>query len=406
MCAVEAAERIRSGALTSVEVVATCLERIEETDPTLRAWVHVDRDGALAEAKAMDSLRQRGMPIGSLHGLPIGIGEIFEPASAPAVVDRLKEAGAVIVGETRPAVRGVEPKAQATNPHDPGRTPGGESSAAAAAVAGCQIPLAITCEADGGVILSASYCGAFGFKPTPGIISRRGARLSSPTLDRVGVLGRDLEDVALLADALGGHDAADPSSYLRPRPRMQRGCRAKPPMEPIFIWLDMPYDDRLSAAAGEGFEELRDCLAGQVERLPAPEWFGRLPAAHQIVYEYESAAILGEAPDRGVAHDEERYRQALDEMAHAQHYFAEFFHHYDAIITPSAGGEAPVLASGPGDPIFATIWTLCGLPSVSVPLLSGETGLPIGAQLVGSAEGDDRLLRSASWLIQHVRAEA
>ena len=119
-------------------------------------------------------------------------------------------------------------------------------------------------------MLSASFCGVFGFRPTRGIISRRGAHSTSPTLDQVGMFGRDLEDVAFLADVLGGYDAADEASGLRPRPRMREGFRSKPPVEPDFICLDMPYDERLSTTAEEGFEELRNSLGEHVVRLPAP----------------------------------------------------------------------------------------------------------------------------------------
>ena len=266
-------------------------------------------------------------------------------------------------------------------------------------------------------MLSASYCGVFGFRPTRGIISRRGARCASPTLDQVGVLGRHLEDVALLADVLGGYDAADAASTLRPRPRMREGFRSKPPVEPDFIWLDMPWDECLSPAADEGFEELRDSLGEHVVRVSAPAWFGRLPAAHRIIDEYESAlwiraqgershASWPEIAERGFAHGEERYRTSLETLTEAQAYFSEFYHHYDAVIAPAVHGEAPSIGSPPGDPGFGRIWAFCGLPSLCVPLLQGEAGLPIGVQLIGSAEGDDRLLRSAAWLLERIVDEA
>ena len=428
MRAVEAAARIRAGALTSVELVTACLDRIERTDATLRAWAQVDRDTALGQAQEMDSLRQRGLPLGALHGVPVAIDEVFgaggvpaghclgSPANAsasgtPAVVEHLKEAGAVVAGKTRTAGPILGRSAPAINPRDAQRTAGSPCGSAAAAVGACQIPLAIACEARGGIAMSASFCGVFGFRPTRGIISRRGAFSSSQTLDQIGVFGRDPEDVAFLADVLGGYDAADVASYLRPRPRMREGFRSKPPVEPDFIWLDMPYDDRLSAAGAEGFEELRDCLGEHVVRLPAPAWFGRLPAAHRIIDEYEAAAwwrahgegsgaSFPEIAERGRAHGEDRYRAALAAMEQAQGYFSEFFHDYDAIIAPAAAGEAPSIESGAGDPVFCEIWALCGLPSLCVPLLEGEAGLPVGVQLIGSANGDDRLLRSAGWLIE------
>lgn len=433
MRAAEAAERIRAGRLTSTELVGACLARIGETDDILGAWAQIDRDAALDGAKEMDSLRQRGLPLGALHGVPVAVDELFgEPGTPavrdrgssesgpgramPAVVERLKEAGAVVIGRTRATGPLGDSPAAAVNPCDAGRHAGDPCGSAAAATGSCQVPLAVSCDSGGGVVLSASYCGVSGFKPTRGIISRRGARCASPTLDQVGVFGRGLEDLALLVDLLGGYDAADEASDPRPRPRMHEGFRSKPPVEPDFIWLDMPYDECLSAAGEEGFEELRDSLGEHVVRLPAPAWFGRLPAAHRIIDEYETAIwcrahgerlspSCSEIAERGFAHGEERYRTALSAMRRTQEYFSEFFHDYDAVIAPGAGGEAPSIESGPGDPVFCRIWALCGLPSLCVPLLEGEEGLPVGVQLIGSASGDDRLLRSTAWLIEQLLDE-
>ena len=433
MRAVEAAERIRAGALTSVELITACMDHIEQTDNELRAWVQTDRDAALGQAKEMDSLRQQGLPLGALHGVPVAVDELFgakgmpakrapdssgsSPGSAmPAVEERLKEAGAVVIGKTRATGPNLSPPAAAINPCDANRSAGDPCGSAAAAVGSCHVPLAIACESGGGVMLSASFCGVFGFRPSRGIISRRGARSTSPTLDQVGMFGRDLEDVAFLADALGGYDAADEASGLRPRPRTREGFRSKPPVEPDFIWLDMPCDERLSTAAEEGFEELRDSLGEHVVRLPVPEWFGRLPAAHRIIDEYETAmwcrahgeqssSSLRDISERGFAHGEDRYRAALAAMRRTQEYFSSFFHDYDAVVAPAAAGEAPPIESEPGDPVFCRIWALCGLPSLCVPLLEGESGLPVGVQLIGSARGDDRLLRSAAWLIEQLLDE-
>ena len=433
--AVEAAARIRSGALTSEELVAACLDRIERTDPALRGWAAIDRDGALDRARAADALRRHGHPLGDLHGVPVAVDERFgrigEPAeggwrshpmsdspqeAAPAVVERLREAGAVVVGSARTVEPCLGHSTPAPHPRDARRTAGMPCGDAAAAVAACQVPLAVTCEARGGVMLSASYCGAFGFRPARGVISRRGAVTPAPTLDQAGILGRTLEDVACLADVLGGYDAADDASWLRPRPRMREGVASTPPVEPDLIRIDMPYDDRLSAAGRAGFEELCECLGARVARFPAPAWFGRLPAAHRIIVEYETAAggrIRGagagadvsqaEPAERGLAHDEERYRGALAAMERAQRYFSELFHDYDALVTPAAAGEAPLRGSDAGDDsIFSAVWTLCGLPALCVPLLQGESGMPIGVQLVGSVHRDDRLLRTTRWVIERV----
>lgn len=432
--AVEAAARIRAGALTSEVLVAACLARIDLTDPTLRGWAGIDRDGALDRAREADALRRHGLPLGDLHGAPVALDERFgrigestaggwspHPMSdspgdaAPAVVERLMEAGAVVIGSSRTIDPYLGHSTPAPHPRDARRTAGAPCGDAAAAVAACQVPLAVTCEARGGVMRSASYCGVFGFRPARGVISRRGAVTPSPTLDQTGVLGRTLEDVACLADVLGGYDAADAASWLRPRPRMHDGVMATPPVEPALLRLDMPYDDRLSAAGRAGFEELCDCLGARVARFPAPAWFRRLPAAHRIISEFEagtwwrsrlertdaSPAELAGPAERGVEHGEERYRSALAAMEQARRYFSELFNDYDAIIAPATAGEAPSNRSVEDDDnVFSSIWALCGLPVLCVPLLEGESGMPVGVQSIGSSNRDDRLLRTTRWMIE------
>ena len=434
--ALEAVARIRAGALTSEELVAACLDRIEGTDATPTGWAEIDRKGALDRAREMDALRLHGLPLGALHGVPVavdeGCGRIDMPAghgpsdysisdlprgATPAVVERLLEAGAVIVGRTGSVHPFHGRRVSTFHPQDAQRTAGAPCGNAAVAVRSGHVPLAITCEANGGTMLSASYCGVFGFRPARGVISRRGADSLSPSLDQAGILGRTLEDVAVLADVLGGYDAADAASWPLPRPHMHDGARSTPPVEPDFIWLDMPYDDRLSQASRAGFEELSDILDTRIARFPAPEWFGRLPAAHRIIVEYETAAWwkargehsdtslaeLAELAERGFAHGEERYRAALASMEQARRYFSEFFDDYDAVVAPATVGESPRHRSGEDDDaIFCASWALCGQPVLCVPLLEGESGLPIGVQLIGSAHRDDRLLRTAGWLLRQV----
>ena len=434
LTAIEAAERIRTGALTSVELAAACLDRITHRDAAPCGWAEVAGDRALELAREMDALRRHGLPLGALHGVPVALDERFggqgraaDPGktppsiahpprgTVPAALERLREAGAVSAGRTR----NVEPVPGAAGPvslpQDGRRTAGASCGAAAAAVATGQVPLALTCEAHGGVMLAASYCGVFGFRPGRGLISRRGTVSLSPTLDQVGILARSLEDAALIADALGAYDAADTASYLRPRPRMFEGVRATPPVEPDFIRFDMPYDQRLSAAGREGFEELCAALGARVACFPAPAWFGRLPAAHRIVVEYETAAARpAQAAPSGAARaehapapGEEKYRAALAAMEQAQRYFSELFRDYDAVIAPAAAGEAPSQRSPEADDqVFAAIGALCGLPALCVPLLEGESGLPVGVQVAGCAHRDDRLLRTARWLIEALRSEA
>lgn len=438
LSATESARKIRAGLLTSVDLVKACLARIEETDGQIKAWAQLDPEHALKQAAELDAIRQSGKPLGALHGVPVGLKDIVDTADYPTergspifagrrpgedacLVERLRDAGAVILGKTVTTELAFLHPAETRNPHNTAHTPGGSSSGSAAAVAALQVPLAVGTQTNGSVIRPASFCGTYGFKPTRGVISRRGLLQTSRSLDQVGVFARTLEDVALLTDVVKGYDQTDPLCYPRPRPRMLEGCRAEVPVEPIFAWFDLPFADRLTDDGRDAVGEVVAALGGKVERMPSPPAFAGLVETQRIIHEYEIchhladtfqahwdqvSASLQPVVERGRAISDAQYEDALATMKSAQAFFDVFFNDYDAVITPSATGEAPKVGPGTGDPVFCTIWTLAGLPCVSLPLLVGETGLPIGVQLVGAAERDDRLLRTANWLINTLQAES
>lgn len=427
----EAARKIREGWLTSVELVEACLERIEQTDGQLKAWAHIDRDYALAQAKELDGIRMRGRPLGSLHGVPVGLKDIIDTKSLPTqrgtpifkgrqpeqnatIVNRLMEEGAVILGKTVTTELAFVHAADTTNPHNMAHTPGGSSSGSAAAVAGFQVPLAIGTQTNGSVIRPASFCGTFGLKPSRGMISRTGLLQTSNSLDQVGVFGRTLEDVALLSDAIGCYDPADEKSYSRHRPHMLEGAKSKAEIEPEFAWFELPFANRLSSDSKDGFEEIITALGDRVTKIVAPDNFAGLVDTQRIIHEYEICLHLEDVfennwdqisdtlkpiIERGRTIRREEYEYALDVMGQTESFLNEFFIDYDAILTPSSTGEAPLANAGTGDPVFCTLWTLAGLPCLNLPMLVGSNGLPIGLQMVGGYEKDDRLLRTANWLL-------
>lgn len=436
MTATEAARLVREGRLTSVDLVKACLARIEATEPKLQAWAHLDPERALEEAAETDRLRRAGRALGALHGVPVGLKDIIDTRDRPtefgtplfagrrpeadaALVQRLREAGAVILGKTVTTELAFVHAAQTRNPHDPDRSPGGSSSGSAAAVAAFNVPLAVGTQTNGSVIRPASFCGLYGFKPTRGTISRRGVLQTSVSLDQVGCFGRSLEDVALLADALAGYDQSDPASYARPRPHVAEGARAEVPVAPDLAWFDLPFNDRLATDASEGLEAVIEALGPRLSRLTPAATLGELVAVQAVIHEYEFTRHLAEVLEagwdrlsptlqpvvtRGRAITQAQYDDALTVKASAEDFFAGFFRDYDAILAPAATGEAPAFGNGTGDPIFCTLWTLAGLPSVTLPLLVGENGLPIGVQLIGAVEADDRLLRTARWVTNELQA--
>lgn len=437
LSAVEAVKMIKEGRLSSVDLVQACLAKIGETDEQLKAWAHIDTNEAIAQAEAMDDIRRRGYATGPLHGVPIGLKDIIDTKDMPtengsiifegrqpeedaALVEHLKEAGAVILGKTVTTEMAFMHPSVTRNPHNLAHTPGGSSSGSAAAVAGFHVPLAIGTQTNASVIRPASYCGTYGFKPTRGTISRRGVLQTSKSLDQIGVFARAMEDVALLSDVLGSYDPADHLSFARPRPSAQAGYREEVPVEPNLVWLDMPYDDRVADDAREGYNELREALGARVERIPAPKSFFNLVESQRIIHQYEYVHHLSEVIDThfdklsdtlqtivksGQSISDEHYAEAVGYMEAASDFFDNFFHDYDAVLAPAAPGEAPLIESGTGDPIFSTIWTLCGLPCLTMPLMVGARDLPIGAQLIGARERDDRLLRTARWMEQALLAQ-
>jgi Asp-tRNA(Asn)/Glu-tRNA(Gln) amidotransferase A subunit family amidase len=438
LTAIEATRQIRTGIISSKDLVSACIARIGETDGGIRAWRHIDPDKALADAVERDELRRHGGTLGALHGIPVGVKDIIDTRDMPteygspihrgrtpqanaAVVDKLLEAGAVVMGKTATTEFAYLHPTDTANPHNRAHSPGGSSSGSAAAVAAGHVPLAIGSQTNGSTIRPASFCGLFGFKPTRGMISRRGVLETSRTLDQIGVFARHLEDAALLGDTLGGYDASDCMSFLRARPSALAGARDAPPVEPNLVWFELPFADRLSQACREGLGEVLECLGARVEKFPYPRAFPGIVTHQQVIHEYEMArALQAEVDDhwdsisellrpalqRGLARSDDEYAQALATIEEMAEFYTEVFNEYDAIIAPSAPGEAPLKETGTGDPIFSTLWTFSGLPALTLPVLAGETGLPVGVQLVGALEGDDKLLRTAAWFLRHLEAGA
>ena len=434
MLATEIVEAIRDGRVTARRIVEGCLAKIE-ADASLCAWAHLDAEAALAQADECDRLRQHGKPLGRLHGVPVGLKDIIDADGLPCecgaaamagrvpeqdsrIAAALRGEGAIIMGKTVTTELAFMQPAATRNPHDRAHTPGGSSSGSAAAVAAGHVPLAVGSQTNGSVSRPASFCGTFSIKPTAGIIPRSGVLATSSTLDQMGVFGNSLEDIGLLCDVIGGYDPADSASYPRPRPRMQDGATSEAPMPPNFVWLEMPYFDRLSDDARAGMDELLDALGARVERIDAAESFAGFIAAQKIIHGHEYAGHLGwildENPD-GISKGSQdaialgrtygeaaAYEEAQEMRRQAMGFFATLFTEFDAVISPAALGEAPLFEEGTGDPICQTIFTLAGLPTVTLPLLVGDKGLPIGVQLAGGAEEDDRLLRTSRWL--HGRA--
>ncbi len=436
LTATAAAAEIARGAISAEDYTRACLDRIAALDGSVHAFIHLDPDHALSQARALDERRRSGQPIGPLHGLPVGIKDIFDTADYPtecgspllkgrqpmrdcAAVARLRAAGAVIVGKTVTTEFAYFHPGATRNPHDPERTPGGSSSGSAAAVAAGMIPLAIGSQTNGSVIRPASFCGVYGVKPTHGTISRHGALILSLALDHVGVFARSLADCALILDVLAGYDAEDPDSRPSASPVFRALAAEKPPSPPRLAFVRTPAWDKAEAEARAAFEGLAKRLGDAVKPVDLPETFAAAWPDQRVIMYTDMAHNFGELVERGgdassrqlrdlVAEGSQtnalRYLAARDGARRYRAGISGILKDYDAILTPSAPGVAPK-GMATGNPAFNTLWTLTGLPAVTLPLLKGEGGMPIGVQLVGATGDDARLLRTANWLVGKI-AEA
>ncbi len=427
----EAAAAIREGRITSVELVSDCLKRIEEVDSEVQAWAFLDRDHAMQQAEAADLHRKQGKALGPLHGVPVGIKDIFDTGDMPtelgsplwagrmprrdaAVVARLRAAGAVIMGKTVTTEYAYFQPGKTTNPHDAGRTPGGSSSGSAAAVAAHMVPGAVGSQTNGSVIRPAAFCGVVGFKPTHGLIPRTGALLLSRTLDHVGVFARTVADVALLAETLVGFDEVDPDTRPLARPPLAAVAASEPPLPPRLAFVRSPAWEHAEPVTREAFAELVQALGEAVAEVELGAGFARAVEMHRTIMEVEMAhnlhrdyekggdrfsAVLRKLIERGRGHAAVDYAAAVAGIPSLNGALDPVFDEFDAIVTPAAPGEAPHGLETTGDPIFCTMWTYLGTPAVTLPLFRSAAGMPLGVQLVARRDGDARLLRTARWLV-------
>jgi Asp-tRNA(Asn)/Glu-tRNA(Gln) amidotransferase A subunit family amidase len=437
LSAAEAARRIRDGILTSEELVQGCLEQIRALEPRVQAWQFLDEEHALAQARALDERKRNGEPLGPLHGVPVGVKDIIDTADMPTengtvlhkgrtprddagVVTQLRAAGAVILGKTVTTECAYFNPGKTRNPHNPEHTPGGSSSGSAAAVGSSMVPLALGSQTAGSVIRPAAFCGVYGFKPTHGLIPRYGILQLSRTLDHVGLFARSIDDVALLLEQLQGYDERDPDTRPRARVDYQRISNEEPPLEPMLAFIKTPHWERADADLKEAYAELQEALGAQIEEVelfPSAsegwDWQRTIMEA-EMSSNLEALWVAGKDKlserlrglmERGRETRVIDYQRTLRRIAPTIESFDELFRErYDAILTPPALGTAPKGLGATGDPAFCVLWTLLGMPAITLPLMQGANGLPLGVQLVGRRNYDARLLRTARWLEKKVAA--
>jgi Asp-tRNA(Asn)/Glu-tRNA(Gln) amidotransferase A subunit family amidase len=431
----EAAQAIRGGDLSSEDLTRALLERISKHENTVQAFQWIDPARALDLARQADRRLQSGDALGPLHGIPVGIKDIIEtrgipttmgspvfdghvPTRSAALVQRAEAAGAFVLGKTVTAEFAYFHPGKTRNPWNPAHTPGGSSSGSAAAVAMGFLPGAVGTQTNGSVIRPAAFCGVVGYKPTAGLISLAGVHPFSPSLDQAGVFARSVSDAALLAAALverGDADAAASAGrgvISGDMAAMARSPRLAAVRSPVWHLADPHAQEHFLKMVAR----LRSAGAEVTEQKLPSEFEGAHAVLRTIMYGEGARGFaelqrrdrdrlsprLNALIDEGLGIPDSDLARGLEKKGQLARELDAFLSAFDGIITPPTLGEAPADLTQTGDPAFCTIWSLCGVPAVTIPTGRGPARLPLGLQIVGPRFADDRVLSVARWCDEQI----
>ena len=390
--------------------------RIDAQEPGVQAWERLDIERALNRARALDAREECGV----LQGAPVAIKDIIDVAGLPtrygsriyaaapdsgrsaACVQALERAGAIVLGKSVTTEFAYYTPGKTRNPWNAAHTPGGSSMGSAAAVACGMAAGALGTQTNGSVVRPAAFCGVVGFKPSFGTVSNDGTLDPWPSLDHTGVFARSVADAALLASVIDMSGALP--AVVPPAPSAPRLALVRSP-----VWsLAEPAQQAMLHANAESLER----AGARIEELDLPAEFGDAHKVHRTIMAFEGArhfaslqrlhrddmsARFNELLDEGAALGERANVEALRLREDLQRAFSGAIGAFDAILTPPAAGEAPGTLGETGSPAFCTIWTLLGVPALTIPVGLGPRGLPLGLQLVGRIREDERMLRAAAW---------
>ena len=427
----EAAERIRKREVSSAALAESYLSRIERLEPRLKAWVTIDREDVLGKARERDRELQNTGPRGPLHGIPVGLKDIFYTAGMKTTacspiyadfvptydatsVSHLKEAGAIVLGKAVTTQFANTDPSPTRNPWNSAHTAGGSSSGSSVAVAARMCPAALGSQTGGSTCRPASYNGIVGLKPTYGRVSRYGVIPVSWSLDTVGILVRTVEDAAIMLGAMAGYDPNDPSSSSEPVPDYRVALGAAPDQPRIGLMRGFfleQSDEEVRKHTEDAVQRLSQGGA-IIEEVDLPEGFATCHPAHRIMHYLECATFHEElfkehaddyAPKlRGIIESgllipgvhylqAQRMRRALRRELEAT------AGKVDAILTPTTATPAPRDLTTTGNAWFQSPWTFAGLPTITIPSGLSRSGLPLGIQLAGPPFKEERLLAVARW---------
>ena len=427
----QAARRIRERELSSSALAEALIDRIQRLDPILKAWVTVDREEVLDTARQRDQELDAHGPRGPLHGIPVGLKDIFYtegmkttagskihadfvPTYDATCVARLKDAGAVVLGKAVTTEFAFADPSPTRNPWNLAHTPGGSSSGPAAAVAARMCAAALGSQTAGSTCRPASYNGIVGLKPTAGRISLHGVVPLAWSLDTVGTLTRTVEDAAILLGVMAGHDPNDHSSATEPvedyRDALDRF--QGPPRIGLIKEYFLEQCDHEVRKHTEDVAQRLSRAGATVEELALPGSYASCHPAHRVVMNVEAAAfheelfkerpedygpVLSRTIETGMLVPGVRYLEAQRLRRRFKDEVTALATKVGVLLTPTTVTPAPRDLNTTGDPMFQTPWTFAGLPTVTVPSGLSLSGLPLGIQLVGRPFGEADLLAAARW---------
>ena len=415
LTAAEAAARIADGTLKAETLLRSCLERIREREPQVRAWVHLDEEAAIASARRADA----SPPSGLLHGIPVGFKDVIDTADLPTsygssiyaghqpIADAVcvaltREAGAVVLGKTASTEFAYRHPSACANPHNTAHSPGGSSSGSAAAVADYMVPLAVGTQTSGSVIRPAAYCGVHAIKPGYGELSFSGVRHLAESLDTLGCMGRSIEDLALFMAALQMRDYQRVGDGLPHAPRLavyrsEFWSNATPVARQQF-------DQAIERLARAGAEITEIANPGLDKKLLDACWLvTKFEAGRMLVHEHRQHREAMSAPAQALVRDAQSigldtYHAASAELERGRNHLLAQLAPFDGTLTLSAVGDAPLGLHDTGPVLFNYLWTLAWTPALNLPVMRGEKGLPIGLQVIGARRGERALLATGRWI--------
>ncbi|MES0324600.1 MAG: amidase [Candidatus Bathyarchaeia archaeon] len=413
---VEASSSIRDGSLSPVDLAGSLLDRIDEVEPRLEAWVTVNRDQVMKDAEESTRKLREGSPKSGVHGIPVGVKDIYftkglkttmgspiygdyVPTVDADMVTTIKEAGGIVLGKTETTEFALHDPAPTRNPWNTGHTPGGSSSGSAAAVASGMCQVAFGSQTGGSVIRPASYCGIVGVKPTYDLLSRENVYPLSWSLDHIGYMTRTTQDAHIMLEALTGIKKEWHPRVRAPKVGLLAGYFKEKATEEVW----QGFEKAVAEIWGEGAD---------VETAVLPESFSLVPDVHRVIMSVETAAVHEDMFKKrgddyrsymrgfissGLLVPATAYLRAQRLRGQIIRDMVNLIGRFDCVISPSSTDSAPEGLEWTGSPAFNSPWSLTGLPSITVPSGLTEDGLPLGLQIIGTPYTEWELLRIGAW---------